>query len=173
MQFIELSVGKKICEPTFQDGPKLELTENGLVLLIQFQWPAAEEIHAIRDCDALFRAVVVDGVLFFLAKFGKMPWMDAPFHRALANTPDAERPSAGYGLALHILLVDSCTGVLKAQRIIGLKNSFSNEFIDLLEKQEGDVPKDWEQMVRSTYAKYSPSQLAELAKLRNFHATGK
>lgn len=168
MQYIEFSVGKQICEPTFQDGPKLELTENGLMLLIQFQHPTAEEIHAIRDCDAQFRAVVAEGVLFFLAKFGRMLWMDASFHRALAHTQDTERPATGHGLALHVLLVDSCTGILKAQRVIGLKNEFSCGLIDLLEMQGRQVPKDWEQMVRRAYAKYSPIQLAEMAKLRNF-----
>lgn len=161
-------VGAKIMEPTYEDGPRLDLTEDGFRLLISYNWPTPEEIFEIQNGKAEFCAAEVDDVLVFMAKFGRIPWSDMTFHRGLANSNEVIRPAQGDGTALHIMLVDSTTGILVAQRVIGLMNRFSHGLADMIEAQEKTVPADWDARVRQLYRKYpKPELLVQVAKLYN------
>lgn len=160
-------VGKQHFEPTYQDGPKIDLNEGGYVILLQYCSPTEEEIREIGGGKAEFRAVEVDGVLVFLAKFGDLPWTDMSLHRGLSHAAMPPRPEPGMGAFLHVMLVDSTTGVLVCQKAIGLMNRFSHALADMIESQSMDVPANWAAMVQRVYQKYTSDQLADMATVRN------
>lgn len=80
-----------------------------------------------------------EGIIFLLSKFGNLPWMDAPFHVALArNLTHLQNIEEGQGYGLNSMLIDSSKGEILALRYIGLGTKFSRELKKQIELQDKD-----------------------------------
>lgn len=126
--------------------------------------PTAKEKNAFRSGVPQFDLVVVDGVIFFLSRFGTLNWMDSPFNRHLYSDNrilQLEEPGPTQGYSLHVMLIDSVTGVLVHQRLIGLDHDLSMRLRDAIINQP--VIPDYDQRVRNVMARYSTKDLVTLA----------
>ncbi|MPW20094.1 hypothetical protein GCT13_25190 [Paraburkholderia sp. CNPSo 3157] len=109
-------------------------TGTGPTLSIFLSSPSDEEIGDIRRGDARFALAGHEATSFILAKFGRLPWMDAPFHAGLyaaesRGMPEQWRP--GVRLALAVEIVDRDTGLQRGARLLSL----SAHFWEMLAKQ--------------------------------------
>lgn len=114
---------------------KFDITDSGAVLYIAYDRPTPEEVNAITKSGSRFeiRFTKVQDILFFTFKFGSLSWMDAPFSLSLAqNLNSLQTLRDGEGLALHIVFVDSRSGAIVNQRLIGLTTDFTWDLYDTL-----------------------------------------
>lgn len=104
--------------------------------MVMFNEPTESEQRAFTAGEAQFKFAAEHGILFFLCKFGAGNWMDAPYHRAFSRVSslpdDIQSPD---GFALHCMLIDAGTGILVAQRVIGLQTDFSNKLLAEIKQQ--------------------------------------
>ena len=167
MEFQKFEVGKKTFAPS-AEGAMFNLTDSGCILIIRFNKPTAEEKRNIKSGVAQFKFTEINGIIFFLSRFGTLSWMDSPFLLDLAQCHDVPHSEAGIGLSLHIMLVDASTGILEAQRLIGLSTDFSNHLADAMLKQPHfQSHATYLQTINSIYDKYSTPDMVDMAKYEN------
>ena len=164
MDNLEMSVyeiGKKVMEPR-PDGVTFDMTDGGGVLVIHMANPTAAEKAAFNEGIRL-RFAMVDDIIFILARMGRLQWMDAPYYRALSkNLTHLDIADEGQGLALHAMLADGATGVLVAQKMIGLPETFSRRLMAAIIAQP--IIPDYSARLQKVMTKYSTSALLEEAK---------
>lgn len=162
MNLYTYEVGQKILPATGEDSVRFQTSDSGCSLLIQYNRPSAAEKRQFRQ-PAQFEIAVVDGIIFFLCRFGTADWMDAPFDRSRAAGVTIEKiPEGQEGLALHFMLVDSSTGTLLHQRLIGLDTTLSRRLIAAIAYQP-ELP-DFDQRLAKIYASYSTRDLLSIAR---------
>ena len=89
--------------------------------------------------------------------------MVAPFTRERAPGIKIEKiPEKGEGIALHFLLVDSSTGTLLHQRLIGLDSTLSRRLVGAIAYQPA-LP-DFDMRLQSIYAQYRTTDLLAIAR---------
>lgn len=169
-------VGKKFCEPG-REGCFFDLTDTGANLILKFRNPTPNERRAVKSGVAQFRFAVVDDIIFFLSRFGTLNWMDAPYNAYLSRIsaeswedsaykhflgqPEGGIPGETKGLALFVALVDSNTGILAAQRLIGLSTEFSSRLIWAVAAQP-EIP-DYHACLARVMREYPTSRLLDIS----------
>mgnify|MGYP001623144139 CR=1 FL=1 len=166
-KFMKVEEGQKILPPG-KDQIQFDLTDGGAILLAQMHKPTAAEARAYKNGVPQFKYTVIDGVLYFLSRFGTLNWTDAPFHRDLAvNATKLPNPKDGEGLGVHVMLVDAATGILKVQRLIGLSTQFTRDLVEEIVKQPIMSRSQYLASVNATYARYSTRDMVEMAEHEN------
>lgn len=154
----QYEVGKQAFPPC-QDGVRFDMTDGGGVLGIFFAKPKASEKKSFQSGLSM-RFRVVDDIIFLLIRMGADQWMDAPYNRHLSrNLTHLERPAEGMGLAVHAMLVDASTGVLVAQKLVGLSTDGSNALIDAIQAQP-KIP-DYDIRLQRVFNRYRTTDLLE------------
>lgn len=154
----QYEVGKQAFPPC-QDGVRFDMTDGGGVLGIFFSRPKASEKKSFQ-AGLSMRFRVVDDIIFLLVRMGTDQWMDAPYNRHLSrHLTHLDRPSEGMGLAVHAMLVDASTGVLVAQKLVGLSTDGSNALIDAIQAQPA-IP-DYDLRLRRVFSQYRTTDLLE------------
>ena len=138
-------------------------------LVIFMAAPSSDETHAVKK-GRFDLTLYANGPLIILPFcFEGQPWSDAPYSVHLV--PEAERTipalidDPSQGAALHIVLVDAATGIIRALRLVGLSNDFSNALHRAIQEQAA-IPWDsneYDMMLEATYSRYSSEQLARLS----------
>lgn len=160
MQMYE--VGKKCFPATRGNSVHFQASDDGLTLLVAFDRPTAKEKGALKKVPQI-KFTVVNDIIFILARFGTEPWIDAPFYSKFSGlTAPIQMPSDTQGLALHYMLVDSSTGVLLHQRLIGLEHDLSYRLAKAINEQP-EIP-NYDAVLNVLYNQYSTVQLVEKAK---------
>ena len=161
MELHVYKIGEKILPPTGEDAVRFQISDDGCTLLVQYNKPSAAEKRIFKQ-PAQFEMAIVDDIIFFLSRFGTAQWMDSPFDRSKATFTHLDIPEDGEGIALHVLVVDSSTGILISQRMIGLGTELSRRIITAVAMQ----PKmqNFDQSLMTVYSKYSTRDLVELAR---------
>lgn len=161
-----LSVGSPAPFSMPQEGCKFEFTENGAIIVCALNRPTPAEIQSFKPSSPFqIRYVRIDGVLFFLFKFGAMPWMDAPYDIRLSQSVALPDLSPGEGYALTVVLVDQATSIVKELRLIGLGERFSRDLREELFSDAGDplfLPQYYAK-VDSIFRRNSTAKLVQLA----------
>jgi hypothetical protein len=129
------------------------LEEGGLLRLVH-AGPTDEEIQEIGKGKADFRLVEIQGIIFILAKFGDLPWMYAPYHVDLSAAYTLEKPMDGKGYAIYIILLDT-NGIVKVIRRMRLSTRLSVRFAEMVEKQRGTLPRNYEALARLIKSQYT------------------
>lgn len=153
------SVGDVVCAPS-PDGIVFDVTDSGSVLVVKLGMPTASEKAAFASGEKHFGFAVVDDIIFFLSKFGDMPWMDAPFARQFSSCTKLEMPDKGFGLSMHAMLIDASTGILVAQKLIGLPTNLSRHLVQAIM----DQPEIQNYSARLAYAMQSYSTQSLVAR---------
>lgn len=100
----------------------------GPTLNIFMDSPTEHEINAIRRGEAKFALARYGSVLFLVAKFGDMPWMDAPYSIQLLPPEDRLLPEEfrpGLHYACTVTIQDLCTGRMHGARSVTFDKGFS------------------------------------------------
>ena len=152
-------VGKRVMSPGY-DGVIFDVTDDGAVLIIRMGAPTSKEKQAFKSGLSL-RYTVVDGIIFILTRMGIMQWMDAPYYVGLSRglSHCFELPKNGEGLAVHALLIDGDTGILVAQKMIGLTTDGSLKLIKTIEDQE--IISDYDTRLQKVYAQYTTDDMVK------------
>jgi hypothetical protein len=169
MDMQALEVGGLIDPNTkkFAESVKFDFDSSGGILYMFWGSPTNKEIRNCQKGTASFSLVEVDGVLFFLSRFGDLKWQEAPYHVRLSQPFEVEKPTFtdGTGYALTVILVDADTGIIKALRMIGLPTGLSLKFIDAVERQlkESFNHAEYLSRVKGVYNRYSTMDLVKLS----------
>ena len=153
-------VGKRAFMPTREDSIRFQVTDAGCVLLLMHNKPNAKEKRRYKSTPQI-KFCVANDIIFLLARFGDAPWMDAPFYKGLSRFAHLDVPGEGQGLMLHFMYVDSSTGILLEQRLIGLDHDMSCRLIAAIATQP-TIP-NYDYVLDSTYAQYTTRALVEMA----------
>lgn len=166
MNLQKIEVGQQLCQPC-KDETVFNLDSSGAIFIAKFSSPTSAERNAFKNGVAQFKLVAVDGVMFFLARFGSANWMDAPYCRAYSDFVLC-RPPAGLGLPLTVVLVDATTGIVKSLRTIGLSTEFSSAILDMAAQQP--TPDDratYEKTLSQIFGRYTTNDLVDMATEEN------
>jgi len=176
---VEFAVGKRV-PFSVSDGIHLEFDGVGFMLLCVLSRPTAKEKKAFKDGVPQFGLAVVEGVIFFLSRFGTLNWMDSPFNIHLYHDNRVsllEEPGPTQGYALHVMLIDGATGILVHQRLIGLDHDLSMRLREAIVNQP-EIP-NYNQHLQRIMARYTTNDLVALesshpvSKVRNDMAASK
>jgi len=167
MDIQRLEVGKlfESGKTRYTEGIKFEFTSSGPVLLIYFESPTDKEINSISKGKFRIGFYDIENIIFMLAKFEDISWMDAPYNIHLSQpfsfSEQLEQEDLGFGL--QIFLIDAATGILKAIRLVGLGHKFSIKLRDTILKQK-EMPFDNQSYIaklNDLYKRYTPDQLSQ------------
>ena len=168
----KIAVGKPYSGTYRQEGIKFTYNR-GFNLNIFLKNLSTEEIMDIKKGEYNFGITMIDGVMYFTCSFGEsINISDAPFHFGLYPEDRAkDLPTViaeGQGLALNITAVDSCSGIVKALRLIGLSTEFSRELIDISLSQSRLMVENeaYARQLMDSQNRYSSEDLYEMSLVR-------
>lgn len=166
MDLQKLEVGQQLCQPC-RDETVFNLDNSGAIFIAKFSSPTSTERNAFKNGVAQFKIAAVDGVMFFLARFGATNWMDAPYCIAYSDFVLC-RPPEGLGLTLTVVLVDASTGIVKALRTIGLSTTFSSAILDMATQQPTPIDRaTYEKTLNQIFSRYTTNDLVDMATEEN------
>lgn len=146
-----------------EDGARFGYVETGPHLQISMSTPTRDEVRAFRKGRARFVLVEEGPVFFFLAKFGDMPWWDAPYSlsilpQELRSMNEEYRPGLRYSLAS--VLIDSSSGGQRGARLCTLSAEFSNALHETLKRQHGrSIDREsYDGVIKEAYRRYPTTE---------------
>lgn len=130
--------------------------------------PTKNEILSIRSGACQFKLVTSSSVIFILAKFGDMNWMDAPYSIHLVP-PEKRKLCAeffeGNRYLLAVTLFDSTRNVQCGSRLVSWNPTFSALFHRSVRIQfESEFSRlEYDENIRKTYLSTTTSKMASQA----------
>lgn len=121
-----------------EDGPQVDVN-NGIDIVVHLSEPNEREINAFKaeHTQIQMKLAVEKDIIFFLMKFGAMPWMDAPYNVHLGSELDGlPWIEEGQGMTARVYLVDTATGKIEAIRLLGLSTNISKLLIKSIKEQQ-------------------------------------
>ena len=168
---VKLAVGEKWRGETVENGCAFEYDDGGAFLKIFFNRPTEKEIEDVRHGNIQMGYYVRDNVIFLVAKFGSIKWVDMPFNirryeRLATSTLDLSLTFEGKeGLSILIMMVDSHDGTIKALRQIASSHRFAvglmKEMVTQISMPYNDM--DFQMTINSVYAALMPEDIASRA----------
>lgn len=167
MNFINIKVGTILKHAIGKaDGPQINISDSGIDILVHMKKPSEEEKMQFEAQKSPFqmKLALEKNIIFFLLKFGDMPWMDAPYNvhlsEGLTTLPEIEE---GRGLAARVYLIDTNTGKIEAMRLLGLTTSISKLIVKLVKNQQNTEfnMSEYVAAVQDVYAKKSTNRLVK------------
>jgi hypothetical protein len=131
-------------EKMYEEGVKdydeefrFDVTPSGPVLALFFNKTSSKEINSINSgkVELGFYERREEGVLFLLAKFEGMVWMDAAYSVHLVDATELYDLKES-GVQLQIILVNAKNGIVKAIRTVELPDRFSQKLKEALDEQK-------------------------------------
>lgn len=167
MELVNIKVGTILKHAIGKpDGPQINISDSGIDILVHIKKPSAKEKMQFEAQKSPFqmKLALEKNIIFFLLKFGDMPWMDAPYSvhlsDGLTTLPEIEE---GKGLAARVYLIDTDTGKIEAIRLLGLTTSISRLLVKLVKNQQNtefDMD-EYVAAIQDVYAKKSTNQLVK------------
>ncbi len=148
------------------EGVLFNMDDSGATALVFFNEPTQGELEQFGAGNPFeIRFSVLSGILIFTLKVGNLNWMDAPYSVHLSeNLTKFTIPSDREGLALTLMLVDTKTGTIKSQRVMGLSTKFTKRlFGELMEQKVKPFNKQeyWD-TVTEVMKKYSTKEIVKM-----------
>lgn len=165
-EYINLKVGTILSDRIgCYDGVQIDVNDMGVDILVCLSSPTDAEKNIFNDdCPFQMKLATEDNIIFFLLKFGNMPWMDAPYNINLSkNLTELPKIEDGMGLAARVYLIDTSTGKIEAIRLLGLSTNISRMLIRLIEEQR-NMPfniSEYVNKIREIYSKKPTKQLVK------------
>ena len=154
MQQLEVGKPYQVGLKRFSEGFVLDFNQGGGFLKIVFDSPIDSEIKEIEDGKIKLGLIEEKGIIFFLFKFGNLPWMDTPYNVALSQPYELQEltdEKTGY---VQIILIDGMTGIVKALKLIELPHEMSKRLKELVENQRKAPLPDYEAVLNKLYSTY-------------------
>ena len=151
-----------------KEGAVFDYDELGPRLRIFMSDPTETEIKSIRTGKCQFKLVVRDQVIFLMAKFADMYWMDAPY--SIHLLPEEQRKlcsefTEGKRYGLIVMLINSHTNDQCGSRLVSWDPHFSAMFHGSVKSQLAGrfSQREHDQTIRTTYASFTSSKLCSMA----------
>jgi len=144
---VEVALNKRLPAsfgPVVTDGNRVDIGVNGVCLCAFYNAPTDKEIDAITGKGRVqVRLLTRPHTMLLLFKFGGLPWCEGIFNVHIV--PEEVRvvpaaPGEGYGWILHLILVDSTTGLVRGLRRLSLTRKFSIALLDAYSAQLARAP---------------------------------
>ena len=149
----------------YQEGSRFDFDDSGAILLYFYNKPTEDEIRNFAEGKTQFRVFISNGIIFFLSRFGSLPWNDSPYNVKLSkNLTNIESPMRGQGFGLTCMMIDASNGTVKHIRYIGLQTDFSKALKEAI-KLQPDIP-DYDSILASLYRTYSTQEMAMKAQIK-------
>lgn len=126
-------------------------------LMIALKSPTPREVDAVQRGVAEFAMYDGGAALFLLAKFGGMPWVDAPYTPWLipaTSRVDVPRLAPNERALITTSLVDADTGVVRAVRALSVDPNFTRylyETIRDMKKRPWLSKQVYDEAIRAVY----------------------
>lgn len=161
MQMYTYEVGQKIFPASNSNGSRFGISDSGGSLLVEMTKPSAAEKREFKR-GIQFKVTVVNGIIFVLYRMGTMPWSDCPYSKWLSNgITELTPPADGQGLAVHCMLVDSSSGVLVAQKVVGMETETTRKLFAAIDAQPEIC--NYDEVLARTFAAYRTTDLLKMA----------
>jgi hypothetical protein len=164
------SVQEEVMERTpIKEGAFFDYDELGPVLRIFLDDPTQTEIQSVLRGKCQFKLVICDQVIFLMAKFADMYWLDAPYSIRLLPADQRKLCSEyveGKRYGLMVTLYDTHTNDQCGTRLVTWNPHFSAMFHSSVKSQlAGDFSRQkYEETIRNTYSSLTSSQLCSMAR---------
>lgn len=159
-QVVEGFIGHEEC-------PKFDMDDSGATLYVFFQNPDQKEIEQFKaGTNFEIRITELQNIIFITTKIGSLNWMDAPYSTHLSpNLTTFHFPDANQGLGLTIMLIDACTGEIKAIRFVGLSQKFTSKLFGVMmeDKVKPFNEIEYRNNITKVFAKYSTNQIVKMS----------
>ncbi len=149
------------------EGTYIHYNESGFMCIVNMTSPTAKEKAAFHSKTplkiGLFKG---NGLLFFVFRFGDLPWQDAPYNPAIGVRPSIPDVQDGKGLSMMILLTDAPRGIIAANpRLVGLTTGFTRELKKAIEEclLMPCAGIEYDMRLNATYNQYSSDDMAREA----------
>lgn len=144
---------------SWPEGTQYNFRSGAHELLMFFAGPTEHEIKQIKTGAAEFGLLFESDIIFLLARFGDLSWIDAPYHWSMLPENEKVGPAApeGDSLALlQVILIDAKTGVIKALRVISLSAANNKILRNAIGRQAANpiTPQEYNRRVDAVYKKY-------------------
>jgi len=145
-----------------EEGLLFDFSDTGAVIIAVYKNPSPREIRNFGAGPVRFGLLEFEGVIFVLAKFGTEQWIDLPYfvdlmpHFETSDIPDK------VGYVVQVVLIDTDSFVIRAIRLTVMSTAMSRRFNELVERQRGTMPKDFQGAVDQIYADFTTEQLVAL-----------
>jgi hypothetical protein len=162
----KLEVGKPYQEGLnrIPEGIVFDFNQEGCFLRIVFDSPLDSEIKEIEQGGINLGLFEKYGIIFFLIKFGKLSWMDAPYYVGLSEPYELQELTyEKTGYSVQIVLIDGMTGIVKVLKLIELPHTMSIRLKELIENQRKTQIRDYESVLSQIYSRYETVDLLKEA----------
>lgn len=149
----------------YPDGTRFDFLQTGAMLNIFMDFPTSNEVEEIRSGKFELGFYEEEDIIFFLFRFGRSQFMDAPYTVHKSEPFTFNEIQSGTGFSLTVTLVDGTNGIIKAIRYVGLSTDFSNRLkkaVERLEKQPFSASQYTEKL-QQVYKNYSTEDLVQRA----------
>jgi hypothetical protein len=152
-----------------REGAVFDYDASGPRLRIFMPDPTEIEIESIRRGKCQFKLVICGEVIFLMAKFADMHWMDAPYSIHLLPADQRKLCSEfveGKRYALMVTLIDSRTNLQCGTRLVTWDPHFSAMFHGSVKSQLASrfSEQGYDQTISHTYASMTSSQMCSMAR---------
>lgn len=162
-QVINFVVGERspIIRPS---GQELHVSESGFLVMTFFSKPTSKEIRAFQaDGNISIRAGSIGNTMYWVTKVGNTE-CDCTYCPHIVTAPPEleEITDDSLGYAAHFVLIDSATGIVKANRLVGLPNSFSKKVKHIYDEVCANMSMSYDESISRIFS-YSTRKLAQMA----------
>jgi hypothetical protein len=166
------------CPVKPKDAAHYNYDRSGHRLTILLRNPTAQEIEDVKRGDLQFGLVVYGSVIILLHKMGDSPWGDAPYSWHVVpeesrQIPPVETLTPETRALLHIVLADSLTGIIKAQRAVTFTPQFTKSLHIAIRNQSKMSNARYDAEVDGLFARHTSRQLLGLAQAKCKISRGK
>jgi hypothetical protein len=162
----DLEIGKPYQEGLnrIPEGIVFDFNQGGGFLRIVFDNPLDSEIKEVKQERINLGLFEKHGIIYFLIKFGRLSWMDAPYYVGLSKPYELqELTDEKKGYMVQIVLIDGMTGLVVALKLIELPHSMSIRLKELFENQRKTQIRDYESVLSQIYSRYDTVDLLKEA----------
>lgn len=156
--------------PPLETGPRYTYAkgQHNLLLVLDRLRPA--EVTAIRSEPCEFAVTALEGVIFFLYRFGSEPWGDAPYSWHLQGETEVPvEPPPRSKAILTVQLVEAETDLIKVLRGVTLSPELTRTLLRAIADQARDPwdgPRTYDLKLARIFNQYKTTDLLALARAR-------
>jgi hypothetical protein len=147
------------------EGLLFDFSDTGAAIIAAYKNPSNREIYNFGAGPVRFGILEMQGIIFVLVKFGSEQWVDLPYFVDLM--PHFETSDIPYhvGYLVQVVLIDADSFVIRAMRLTSMPTAMSRRFNELVEKQRGTMPEDFQGVVDQVYKDFTTEHLVALGEI--------
>ena len=154
------SVGEKFDGVLVGEGGTFETRDNMCECTITLSNITDEEIKAVDKGPIYVSLSYIEDVIFVNINLNNVMSFNMPFNMALYKEFRLKNPGK-QGYFMPVFLVDVDSSIIKAMRVLGFKNEFSQKLYELSKQQWEKGAKGYDEKVTRLIGTYTPKQLFE------------